>query len=65
VLTTPNRLHALDAVRALALLAGVLLHGTMSFLPGFAPLPTMHLAALAGICALFVGLTVRRLGRAD
>jgi ABC-2 type transport system permease protein len=28
-------------------------------------LPTMHLAALAGVCALFVGLTVRRLTRAE
>ncbi len=31
-----NRLHALDAVRAFALLAGVVLHAAMSFLPGFA-----------------------------
>ena len=30
----PERLHALDAVRAGALLLGVLLHATMSFLPG-------------------------------
>ena len=30
-----ERLHALDAVRAFALLAGVVLHATMSFLPGF------------------------------
>ena len=31
-----ERLHALDAVRGFALLAGVVLHATMSFLPGFA-----------------------------
>lgn len=31
-----ERLHALDAVRGGALLAGVILHATMSFLPGFA-----------------------------
>jgi glucan biosynthesis protein C len=32
---TSSRLHALDAVRGFALLAGVVLHATMSFLPGF------------------------------
>jgi ABC-type multidrug transport system ATPase subunit/peptidoglycan/LPS O-acetylase OafA/YrhL len=31
-----HRLHALDAVRGFALIAGVVLHATMSFLPGFA-----------------------------
>ena len=31
-----ERLHSLDAVRAFALLAGVVLHAAMSFLPGFA-----------------------------
>ena len=35
-MTTHERLHALDAVRAFALLAGVVLHAAMSFLPGFA-----------------------------
>jgi glucans biosynthesis protein C len=30
---TEQRIHALDAVRAFALLAGIVLHGTMSFLP--------------------------------
>jgi len=36
-MTTPasDRLHALDAVRGFALLAGVVLHSAMSFLPGF------------------------------
>ena len=29
-----NRLHALDAVRAIALLLGVVLHASMSFIPG-------------------------------
>ena len=29
--TTPDRLHALDAVRAGALLLGIVLHATMSF----------------------------------
>ena len=30
-----TRLHALDAVRGLALLLGVVLHTAMSYLPGF------------------------------
>lgn len=30
---TPERLHALDAVRAIALLLGIVPHGTMSFMP--------------------------------
>lgn len=30
-----TRIHSLDMVRALALLLGILLHATMSFLPGF------------------------------
>ncbi|MDP3869974.1 acyltransferase family protein [Phenylobacterium sp.] len=33
-----DRLHALDAVRGFALLAGVVFHASMSFLPGTAPL---------------------------
>jgi ABC-type multidrug transport system ATPase subunit/peptidoglycan/LPS O-acetylase OafA/YrhL len=33
-ITTEDRLHSLDAVRAFALLLGVLFHATMSFLPG-------------------------------
>jgi len=35
-MTGHDRLHALDAVRGFALLAGVVLHAAMSFLPGFA-----------------------------
>jgi len=33
--THSERLHGLDAVRGFALLAGVVLHATLSFLPGF------------------------------
>lgn len=33
---TEDRLHALDAVRALALLSGIVLHATMTFMPGLA-----------------------------
>lgn len=35
-MTANERLHSLDAVRGFALLAGVVLHAAMSFLPGFA-----------------------------
>ncbi|WP_409192137.1 acyltransferase family protein [Bradyrhizobium sp. RDM4] len=31
--SAPERLHALDAVRALALLLGIVLHATLSFVP--------------------------------
>jgi ABC-type multidrug transport system ATPase subunit/peptidoglycan/LPS O-acetylase OafA/YrhL len=34
-MNTTERYHSLDAVRGFALLAGVVLHATMSFLPGF------------------------------
>ncbi|MGH8188051.1 MAG: acyltransferase family protein, partial [Steroidobacteraceae bacterium] len=36
-----ERLHALDAVRALALILGVFFHATMSFLPGFPVWPVV------------------------
>ena len=34
-MTDPQRFHSLDALRASALLLGIALHATMSFLPGF------------------------------
>lgn len=34
-MTTDSRFHSLDALRASALLLGIALHATMSFLPGF------------------------------
>ena len=34
-MTEPQRFHSLDALRASALLLGIALHATMSFLPGF------------------------------
>ena len=42
-MTTPDsgRFHALDAVRAFALLAGVVLHIAMSYLPGFTEWPLL------------------------
>ena len=36
--TSESRFHSLDAVRAGALLAGIVLHATMSYLPGFGAL---------------------------
>ncbi len=36
ITTGPERLHSLDAVRAFALLLGIVLHATMSFQPGLA-----------------------------
>jgi glucans biosynthesis protein C len=35
---TEQRIHSLDAVRASALLAGIVLHATMAYLPGFGAL---------------------------
>ena len=35
--TTTERLHALDAVRAFALLLGVVFHAGFSFIPGLIP----------------------------
>jgi glucan biosynthesis protein C len=37
-LNTEQRFHSLDAVRTWALLAGIVLHATMSYLPGFGAL---------------------------
>jgi peptidoglycan/LPS O-acetylase OafA/YrhL len=37
--TNPERLHALDAVRGFALIAGIVFHATVSFLPGPAGVP--------------------------
>ncbi|WOB09156.1 acyltransferase family protein [Piscinibacter gummiphilus] len=36
-----SRLHALDAVRAAALLLGIVLHATLSFIPGVEQTPTL------------------------
>ena len=61
---TTERLHALDAVRGFALIAGVVLHATMSFLPGLGAQGwPINIAALIGVTVLFAGLTVRRLTR--
>jgi len=40
-MTEQTRLHALDAVRGFAVLAGVVLHVTMSYLTGFTAWPSL------------------------
>lgn len=45
-----NRLHALDAVRAAALLLGIVLHSTMSF---FLPIPAMDVSQSSSLAGLF------------
>lgn len=45
-----NRLHALDAVRAAALLLGIVLHATMSF---FLPIPAMDVSQSTTLAVLF------------
>lgn len=50
-----SRLHALDAVRAGALLLGVVLHATMSFFPGMQVWPVKDSTSSAVLsCAFFV-----------
>lgn len=48
--TPSDRLHALDAVRALALLAGIVLHATMSF---FLPIPVRDASPSTTLAAAF------------
>ena len=49
-----ERFHALDALRAFALLLGIVLHATMSFLPGFGdlgwPIADNSPSTLLGVC---------------
>jgi hypothetical protein len=56
----PERLHALDAVRSFALLLGIVLHATMSFLPAPTPIwiiedshPSMTLGVLFFVIHVF------------
>ncbi|HUQ08737.1 MAG TPA: acyltransferase family protein [Steroidobacteraceae bacterium] len=49
-----SRFHSLDAVRAAALLAGIVLHATMSYLPGFA---AMHWPIADQSTSVVLGLT--------
>ena len=52
---TNDRFHSLDAVRACALLAGIILHAIMSFLPGFREVnwPLSDNSTSAGLGILF------------
>jgi ABC-type multidrug transport system ATPase subunit/peptidoglycan/LPS O-acetylase OafA/YrhL len=49
-MSSNERLHALDAVRAFALLAGIVLHATMSF---FLPIPAQDVSQSATLGMLF------------
>ena len=49
-MSNQERLHALDAVRAFALLSGIVLHGTMSF---FLPIPAHDVSQSATLNVLF------------
>ncbi|WP_417482322.1 acyltransferase family protein [Maricaulis sp.] len=49
-----ERLHALDAVRALALLLGIVLHASMAFLPGPQIWVTQDIAAAPGFSLAFL-----------
>jgi peptidoglycan/LPS O-acetylase OafA/YrhL len=49
-MSTQERLHALDAVRAFALLAGIVLHATMSF---FLPIPAQDVSQSATLNVAF------------
>jgi peptidoglycan/LPS O-acetylase OafA/YrhL len=49
-MSNQERLHALDAVRAFALLAGIVLHATMSF---FLPIPAQDVSQSATLGVLF------------
>jgi surface polysaccharide O-acyltransferase-like enzyme len=59
-----ERYHALDAVRAFALLSGIVLHATMSFIPGFtlsADRPSLDVSPSATLGALFFTIHVFRM----
>jgi peptidoglycan/LPS O-acetylase OafA/YrhL len=49
-MSSQQRLHALDAVRAFALLAGIVLHATMSF---FLPIPAQDVSPSATLATVF------------
>ena len=56
--THPERLHALDAVRAAALLLGIVLHATMSF---FLPIPTADVSQSATLTVAFYAIHIFRM----
>jgi ABC-type multidrug transport system ATPase subunit/peptidoglycan/LPS O-acetylase OafA/YrhL len=62
-MTTPEaeRLHALDAVRAFALLAGVVLHAAMSYLPGFTIWPLLDRSTSVPLALAFYVIHIFRM----
>jgi uncharacterized membrane protein len=59
-----ERYHALDAVRAFALLSGIVFHATMSFIPGFtlsADRPSLDASPSATLGALFFTIHIFRM----
>jgi glucan biosynthesis protein C len=62
-MTADSRFHSLDAVRACALLAGIVLHASMSFLPGFREVgwPISDDSTSPGLAVLFFAIHVFRM----
>lgn len=62
-MSTNDRFHSLDAVRAYALLAGIVLHSITSFLPGFseANWPLSDKSTSAGLGILFFTIHLFRM----
>ncbi len=62
-MNTEPRFHSLDAVRAGALLLGIVLHATMSFLPGFREVnwPLSDASTSSGLGVLFFVIHVFRM----
>jgi len=52
-MTDQDRLHALDAVRGFALLLGVVIHASMSFLPGFNVWPLLDHSTSTTLAVVF------------
>jgi ABC-type multidrug transport system ATPase subunit/peptidoglycan/LPS O-acetylase OafA/YrhL len=59
--TDSERLHALDAVRAFALLAGVVLHTAMSYLPGFTIWPLLDRSTSVPLALTFYVIHIFRM----
>ena len=62
--TAPERFHSLDAVRAFALLAGIVLHATMTFVPGFTlkpDRPSLDVSPSATLAVLFFVIHIFRM----
>ena len=62
-MTIDTRFHSLDAVRAWALLAGIVLHATMAYLPGFREVgwPISDDSTSAGLGVLFFVIHIFRM----